>query len=181
MWGLVFSLVTHRNMFMENDRIDCIEEPEWSLRKAVIILGLSTLSVAVASEIVVATVENAGRDFGLPESFIGIIIIPIIGNVAEHASAVLMSIKNKVDISLEIAVGSSMQIAMFVSPVLVLVSFAIGQPMLFVYAPFEVVAILTAILLSLYVFQDGKTYWLEGVLLLFCYIVLGVSFFYADI
>jgi Ca2+:H+ antiporter len=179
--GLVFSLVTHRNMFLEQDRINCIEEPDWSLRKAIIILGFSTLAVAVASEVVVATVEKAGRDFGLPEDFIGIIIIPIIGNVAEHTSAILMSIRNKVDISLEIALGSSMQIAMFVSPVLVLASFAIGKPMVFVYAPFEVVAILTAILLSLYVFQDGKTYWLEGVLLLFCYILFGVSFFYAEI
>ncbi|MFZ4699059.1 MAG: calcium/proton exchanger [Candidatus Methylumidiphilus sp.] len=179
--GLVFSLVTHRNMFLESDRIDCVEEPDWSLRKAVIVLGIATLAVAVASEMVVATVEKAGRDFGLPETFIGIVIIPIIGNVAEHSSAVLMSIKNKVDISLEIAVGSSMQIAMFVTPVLVLAGYALGKPMLLVYAPFEVVAIITAILLSLYVFQDGKTYWLEGVLLLFCYVLFGVAFFYAEI
>lgn len=178
--GLVFSLVTHRNMFLEkNDRIECVEEPEWSLRKALCVLAAATLAVAVASEMVVATVEKAGRDFHLPETFIGIIVIPIIGNVAEHTSAILMSVKNKVDISLEIAVGSSMQIAMFVAPALVLAGYALGRPMLFVYDPFEVVAIIVAVLLSLYVFQDGKTYWLEGVLLLFCYIVLGVCFFYA--
>lgn len=179
--GLVFSLVTHRNRFQEKERIDCHEIADWSLGKAIAILAGATTLVAIGSEIVVATVEQAGSDFGLPEAFIGIIIIPLIGNVAEHASAVLMSLKNKVDISLEIAVGSSMQIAMFVCPVLVLTSFAIGKPMTFVYAPFEVVAIVIAILLALYVFQDGKTYWLEGVLLMFCYIVFGVSFYYAQI
>lgn len=179
--GLVFSLVTHRNMFLENDRIDCVEDAEWSLRKAFTILCFAMIAVAVASELVVDTVEKAGRDFGLPQAFIGIIVIPIIGNVAEHSSAILMSVKNKVDISLEIAVGSSMQIAMFVTPVLVLAGLAVGKPMLLIYQPFEVVAIITAILLSLYVFQDGKTYWLEGVLLLFCYIVFGVSFFYAEL
>lgn len=179
--GLVFSLVSHRNRFMEQDRIDCHELPQWSLAKAIGVLAVTTAMVAVGSEMLVDTVAEAGRAFGLPEAFIGIIIIPLIGNVAEHASAVIMSLKNKVDISLEIAVGSSMQIAMFVSPVLVLTSFAIGRPMTFVYAPFEVVAIVVAILLALYVFQDGRTYWLEGVLLMFCYVVFGVSFYFAQL
>jgi Ca2+:H+ antiporter len=179
--GLVFSLVTHRNMFLEHDRNNGGGQAEWSLAKSLCILALATLFVAIESEILVSTVETAGKEFGLPDAFIGIIIIPIIGNVGEHASAILMSMKNKVDISLEIAVGSSMQIAMFVSPLLVLASFALGNPLLYVYDPFEVVAMLTAILLSLYVFQDGRTYWLEGVLLILCYIVFGVAVYYTKL
>ena len=179
--GLIFSLVTHRNMFLEHERENGDKQPDWSLAKCIVVLSVATFFVAIESEILVSTVENASKDLGLPDVFIGIIIIPIIGNVAEHASAVLMSVKNKVDISLEIAVGSSMQIAMFVAPVLVLVSFANGKPMLYLYDPFEVVAILTSIILSLYVFQDGKTYWLEGVLMIFCYIVFGVAFYFDEV
>jgi Ca2+:H+ antiporter len=176
--GLVFSLVTHRNLFLDHDSADNDEEPKWSLARATAILAVTTVFVAIESEILVSTVEKTVREFGLPEAFIGIIIIPIIGNVAEHASAVVMAVKNKVDISVEIAVGSSMQIAMFVSPVLILFSFAIGHPLIYVYDPFIVVAVLAGILLPLIVFQDGRTYWLEGALLIFSYLVFSVAFFF---
>jgi Ca2+:H+ antiporter len=151
------------------------------LKKAFIILIVAAVLVAMESEILVAVVEGTVQEIGLPEAFIGVIIVPVIGNVAEHASAIVMAMKNKVDISLEIAVGSSMQIAMFVAPVLVLISFALGKPLIYVYDPFEVVAVLTGILIALFVFQDGKTYWLEGALLVFCYLIFGVAFIYVSL
>jgi Ca2+:H+ antiporter len=179
--GLVFSFVTHRNLFLQHQSARNGTEPTWGFLNAVIILAVAAALTALESEMLVATVEGTVKEIGLPEAFIGVVIIPLIGNVAEHASAILMALKNKVDISLEIAVGSSMQIAMFVAPVLVLVSFAGGQPLLYVYDSFEVVAVLTGIFIALFVFQDGKTYWLEGALLVFCYVVFAVAFFYVTL
>jgi len=179
--GLVFSFVTHRNLFLQHESARNGTEPTWGLKSALIILVVAAALVALESEMLVATVEGTVKEIGLPEAFIGVVIVPVIGNVAEHASAILMATKNKVDISLEIAVGSSMQIAMFVAPVLVLLSFALGKPLIYVYDPFEVVAVLTGILIALFVFQDGKTYWLEGALLVFCYAIFGVAFFFVSL
>ena len=151
------------------------------LSTSLLILMITAAIIACESEILVSTVEDTVKEIGLPEAFIGVIIIPLIGNVAEHASAILMASKDKVDISLEIAVGSSMQIAMFVAPILVLISFALGHPMIYLYDSFEVVAVITGILIALFVFQDGETYWLEGALLLFCYISFGTAFFFVSL
>ncbi len=177
--GLVYSLVTHRNAFTEHDEHEDEEEekPVWSLRKALIILAASAFFVATQSKTLVATVEHAVVQFGMPEVFIGIILIPILGNVAENASAMMMAWKNKVDISIEIAVGSSMQIALFVAPILVIISFIIRHPMPYVYSTFQVVSILIGIGTSIYVFQDGKTNWLEGAQLIGCYFILALAFF----
>jgi len=179
--GLVFSLVTHRNIFVQHQEHEGEEEekPKWKLGVAVIILAVTTILVAIQSETLVATVEHTVEQFGLPEMFIGIILIPILGNVAEHASAIIMAVKNKIDISIEIAVGSSMQIALFVAPILVILSFIIRQnPIQYVYSPFEVVGLMAGIVMSIYVFQDGKTNWLEGVQLICCYIILALAFFF---
>lgn len=178
--GLIYSLITHRNAFIkhEDHEDEEAEAPKWSLAKSIVILAVSTFFVAIQSETLVATVEHTVQQFGLPEVFIGIILIPILGNVAEHASAMIMAVNNKVDISLEIAVGSSMQIALFVAPILVLLSFMLGNPMPYVFNMFQVVSILISIGMSLYVFQDGKTNWLEGVLLIGCYFILGMAFFF---
>jgi len=176
--GLVFSLIAQKNLFLEHDSDNNGKEAKWSLHYAVGVLALTSIFVAIESELLVSKVEAAVRDLKLPELFIGIIIVPILGNVAEHTAAILMAIRNKMDISLEIAVGSSMQIAMFVAPMLVLFSFVLGNPLIYVYEPFEVIAVITAIGLSLYVFQDGKTYWLEGALLSFTYVIFCVAFFY---
>jgi len=178
-FGLVFSLLTHRNVFTQHeDKSDAFpEEPKMSLSKALIVLASATFFVAIESEILVATVETTIKKFNLSEVFVGIILIPILGNVAEHASAVLMAAKNKIDISIEIAVGSSMQIALFVAPVLVIFSFILHNPMLYVFKPFELIALVTGIVMSIYVFMDGKTNWLEGLLLISVYSMLGVAFF----
>lgn len=179
LFGLVFSLLTHRNVFIQHEEKSDAEEekPVMSLSKALIILASATFFVAVESEILVATVETTIRQFHLSEVFVGIILIPILGNVAEHASAVMMAAKNKIDISIEIAVGSSMQIALFVAPVLVILSFILHNPMMYVFKPFELIALVTGIVMSIYVFMDGKTNWLEGVLLIGVYSMLGVAFF----
>lgn len=176
--GLIFSLVARKNLFLEQDHNGNGKDTNWTLKRAVAVLMITSVFVAIESELLVSKVEAAVSKLHLPELFIGIIIVPILGNVAEHTSAILMAVRNKVDISLEIAVGSSMQIAMFVAPLLVLISFALGTPLIYVYDPFQVLAVITAILLSLYVFQDGKTYWLEGTLLTFTYVVFCVAFFF---
>jgi Ca2+:H+ antiporter len=180
--GLTFSFVTHRNLFVQYDNNgNGLEPPEWSLRRSVTVLAIAAGLVALESEMLVKTVEGTVKDIGLPEAFIGVIIVPLIGNVAEHASAILMARKNKINISLEIAVGSSMQIAMFVAPLLVLISFTMGRPLIYLYDSFEVVAVLTGILIALFVFQDGETYWLEGALLLFCYVTFGIAFYFVQL
>jgi Ca2+:H+ antiporter len=176
--GLVFSLIMQKNLFLEHDSDDYEKRAKWSLPHAIGLLAIASFLVAIESELLISKVEAAVRDLQLPELFIGIIVVPILGNVAEHTSAILMAMRNKIDISVEIAVGSSMQIAMFVAPLLILISFAMGHPLTYVYEPFEVIAVITGILLSLYVFQDGKTYWLEGALLTFTYVVFCVAFFY---
>ena len=179
--GLIFSFVTHRNLFVQYERQGNGMEPQWTLRVALMVLAVAATFVAIESELLVATVEGTVKEIGLPEAFIGVVIVPLIGNVAEHASAIIMARKNKIDISLEIAVGSSMQIAMFVAPALVLLSFLLGKPLIYVYDSFEVVAVLTGILIALFVFQDGETYWLEGALLLFCYMIFGIAFFFVQL
>lgn len=180
--GLVYTLVTHRDFFVKHeeaeDEDETLEKPKWSLKKSVIILAVTTFFVAIQSESLVSTVEQTVTQFGLPEIFIGIIIIPILGNVAEHASAMLMAVNNKIDISMEIAVGSSMQIALFVTPVLVLLSFFTGNPMPYVYSLFQIVSILVSIGTCIYMFQSGKTNWMEGVELVGCYCILGMAFFF---
>lgn len=178
--GLIYSLITHRNVFIKHDEHEGegSEAPKWSLLKSLAILSGATFCVAIQSETLVATVEHTVLQFGLPEVFIGIILIPILGNVAEHASAMIMAVNNKVDISIEIAVGSSMQIALFVAPILIILSFMLGNPMPYVFNMFQVVSILISIGMSLYVFQDGKTNWLEGVQLIGCYFILAMAFFF---
>ena len=162
----------------EPDQDDAgVEVSKWSLRFAVGVLLAVTGLVAVESDLLVSKVEIAVNELHLPETFIGIIIIPILGNVAENTSAILMAYRNKLDISLEIAVGSSMQISMFVAPALVLLSFALNRPLIFVYDPFKAVALISAIFLALNVLQNGKTYWLEGALLVCAYLVFCVAFF----
>lgn len=178
--GLVFSLITHRDIFNSNDNGEEGEEekevPSWSLKKGIFVMAAAAVAVAVMSEILVSTVEGAAEQFGLGEAFIGIILIPILGNVAEHASAVIMAYKGKIDISIEIAVGSSMQIAIFVTPLMVIYSALMGNTMEYVYTPMELMGIVISIGITLVVFLDNKVNWLEGIELVASYILLGGAF-----
>ncbi len=178
--GLIFSLFTHKDIFQDPEEEDDGSEKEkatWSLKKGIGILGITTVLVALMSESLVATVETAAESFGMSSVFVGIVLIPIVGNVAEHFSAVIMAHKNKLDLSIEIAAGSSMQIALFVTPAMVVWSAILGDTMEFVYTPAELFAIIIAIVMALFVLVDKRTNWFEGLQLFTCYIVIAVAFF----
>lgn len=142
-----------------------------------VLLGCTVL-VAVESELLVDSLEVATSQLGLTTLFTGVILVPIIGNAAEHATAVTVAMKNKMDLSLGVAVGSSLQIALFVAPVLVLTGWAWGKPMDLDFNPFELVAVAVAVLIANSISADGKSNWLEGILLLAAYIILGFSFYF---
>ena len=156
------------------------DEPgrHWSLRQSIMVLAIATIAVVWLSEILVASVEPVTQALGLSEFFIGIILIPIIGNVAEHIVAVEVALKNKMELSLEIALSSSQQIALFVAPVLVFVSLLLGHHLTLVFNTFELVALIGAVGISAMVALDGESNWLEGVQLLGVYVILGVAFFF---
>jgi Ca2+:H+ antiporter len=134
--------------------------------------------VALLSEFLVGSVEAARTKLGVTEMFIGIIVVAIIGNAAEHSTAVWMAMKNKMDLSLGIAVGSSLQIALFVAPLLVFVSFAMGKPMDLEFTIPEVVAVIVAVYIVAQISGDGETNWLEGVQLLSVYLILAILFYF---
>ncbi len=142
-----------------------------------VLLGC-TLLVAVESEFLVSTLEVATKELGLTALFTGVILVPIIGNAAEHATAVTVAMKDKMDLSVSVALGSSLQIALFVAPVLVLAGYIMGKPMDLNFNPFELVAVAVSVLIANSISSDGRSNWLEGSLLLAAYIVLGFSFYF---
>ena len=177
--ALFFKLVTHRGVYQSAAPKDAHEEeiPEWSKRKAIAVLLIATIAVAYISEHLVHTFEYVGERFGWSDLFIGVIIVAIVGNAAEHASAVLMAYKNKMDISVEIAIGSTLQVAMFVLPVLVLISllFETSMPLLFSWQ--ELIAMVSSVLLMVVISNDGESNWFEGLTLLAAYVIMGIGFF----
>jgi Ca2+:H+ antiporter len=178
--GLFFSLKTHRDLFnpphSEGDHVG--EEP-WSVRKSVTALALAGVAVGVMSEILVGSIEEASEGIGLSPFFVSIIVVAIVGNAAEHWVAVYFAWKDKMDLSVNIAIGSSAQIALFVAPVLVLLSFVIGPfPMPLIFNGLELGAIMLAILIANFVTHEGESTWFEGVQLLSVYTVLGIVFFF---
>jgi Ca2+:H+ antiporter len=176
--GLVFSLKTHRDLF--NPDYEDEEGWGWSVRTSVIALAIAGVLVGVMSEVLVGSITEASQSIGLSEFFIGVIIVAIVGNAAEHWVAVLVAMKNKMDLAVNIAVGSSAQVALFVAPVLVIASFFIGaHPLALVFNGFELGAILLAILIGNHVTADGESTWFEGVQLLAVYFVFGLAFYFA--
>jgi Ca2+:H+ antiporter len=176
--GLVFSLRTHRDLF--NPEYEDEDTWGWSTRTSVAALAIAGVLVGVMSEVLVGSISEASHSIGLSEFFIGVIVVAIVGNAAEHWVAVLVAMKNKMDLAVNIAIGSGAQVALFVAPVLVLASFFIGpQPMALVFNGFELGAILLAILIANYTTQDGESTWFEGVQLLAVYFVFGLAFYYA--
>ena len=180
---LLFSMKTHSYLydvgvaeFEEGEEVE--SKHEVNLWFWVGILLLVTLAVAVESELLVDSLEEATSQLGLTPLFTGVILLPIIGNAAEHATAVTVALKNKMDLSVSVAVGSSLQIALFVAPVLVIAGWLIGQPMDLNFNPFELVAVSVAVLIANSISSDGNSNWLEGSLLLATYIVLGLAFYF---
>jgi Ca2+:H+ antiporter len=183
--GLVFSLVTHRDLFNPAHGEDGAEEERaahepWSVRKAVGLLALAGVAVGAMSEVLVGSISEASHTIGLSEFFVGVIVVAIVGNAAEHWVAVLVAFKNKMDLAVNIAIGSSAQIALFAAPVLVICSFFIGpHPLALVFNGFELGAILIAILIAAHVTNEGESTWFEGVQLLAVYTVLALAFLFA--
>jgi Ca2+:H+ antiporter len=176
--ALFFKLVTHRGVYQsEKSGEHHEEEPEWSKRKAIGVLLAATLAVAYISENLVHTFEYVAETFGWSELFIGVIIVAIVGNAAEHASAIVMAYKNKMDIAVEIAIGSTLQIAMFVLPVLVLISLFFTETMPLVFTMPELIAMVTSVLLMVVISNDGESNWFEGLTLLAAYFIMGIGFF----
>jgi Ca2+:H+ antiporter len=176
--GLIFSFrMPHSAVAPEIPLNSATTQPRWSVTTSLIVLGLSTVGVAYLSEILVGAVEPVVEAFGISEFFIGVIFIPIIGNVAEHLVAVQVAVRNKMTLSVEIAVASSLQIALFVAPVLVFVSLLMGNPLTLVFNEFELVALIAGVLIAALVSADGESNWLEGAELMAIYLILGLAFF----
>jgi Ca2+:H+ antiporter len=178
--GLWFSLRTHRAVFNPFGGEEEENAHHWPVKRAAIYLAVSAVAVGVMSEILVGSISEASEDIGLSEFFVGVFIVAIVGNAAEHWVAVLVAAKDKMDLAVNIAIGSSAQIALFVAPVLVLLSFFVGDdPMALVFNGYELGALLFAVLIANLVTQDGESNWFEGVQLLSLYAVLGLVFYFA--
>jgi Ca2+:H+ antiporter len=179
--GLFFSLRTHARLFNPHEEESSIEgRGSWSTRRSVLALAIAGALVGVLSEILVGSIEETSHSIGLSEFFIGAIIVAIVGNAAEHWVAVLVAYKNKMSLAVNIAIGSSAQVALFVAPVLVLVSFVLGPaPMPLVFNGLELAGLAIAAIIANQVTQEGESTWYEGLQLLLVYIVIALAFGYA--
>jgi Ca2+:H+ antiporter len=188
--SLIFSLVTHRRLFAGAESDDYCSEigkeltladgngVKGSMRKWIVTLLVATAFVALMAEFLVGAVEQARESLGLTEVFVGVIVVAIIGNAAENSAAILMATRNKMDLSLSIALGSSLQIALFVAPVLLFASYLFGRPMDLEFTIPEVVAVVAAIFIVEQIASDGESNWLEGVQLLSVYAILAILFYF---
>jgi Ca2+:H+ antiporter len=177
--GLYFSLKTHRRLFNPYEEKED-EEGGWSMKRSLVMLALAAVLVGVMSEVLVGSISEASKSIGLSEFFVGVFVVAIVGNAAEHWVAVAVAMKDKMDLSVGIAIGSSAQVALFVAPVLVLLSFVVGpNPLALVFNGYELGALVFAVLIANFLTQDGESTWFEGVQLLALYAVLGLVFFYA--
>ena len=173
---LLFQFKTHVHLFATEGQHN--EEPEMTQRNAILLLVLATILVSWMAEILVRSVEFAAADVGLPHLFIGVILLPLFGNAAEHFTAISVAAKNKMDLSFAIAVGSSTQIAVFVAPLMVLIAWALGVPLTFEFGKLEPVSVFLAVMIVNLIAADGKSNWLEGAMLLGAYVILGAAFLF---
>lgn len=173
--SLYFSFGTHKHIYTDDEKSSS-ENAKWSLKKAIAILVTATVFIAIESEFLVNGIEDITASLGWSEFFVGIILIPIIGNAAEHSTAVLMALKDKMDVALEIALGSSLQIILFVAPILIFISLFF-TPMSIIFNQFELIALTAAVLIANKVSHDGESNWLEGVQLLAVYLIIAAAFF----
>ncbi len=174
--SLFFSLKTHRSLFSQSETE--VYQPRLSSVKAMVLLMIATVMTAFEAELLVGAIGEATRALGMTEFFVGIIVVAVIGNAAEHFTAILMARKNKMDLAMSICTGSSTQIALFVAPVLVFASFLFHKPMSLVFNVFEVVAIALSVLILAIVTLDGESNWFEGLQLTAVYIILAIVFYF---
>ena len=177
--GLIFSLYTHENLFVisESKEEDDAKKPG-KVRIMVIGIVLSSILLYLLSEGLISNIKDIVETYHVSQEFLGIILIPILGNVGENISAIMCSLKNKVNLSLEIAIGSSIQISLFVAPMLILFAYFSSAPLTFIFSNFQIVISIIAVGMSYFVFQDGKTYWLEGAILIAIYIMITLGYYY---
>ena len=179
--GLFFSLKTHKDLFNPvHGEEEALGEEAWSVKKSVVVLAVAGAAVALMSELLVGSITEASESIGLSQFFVGVIVVAIVGNAAEHWVAVLFAYKNKLDLSVNIAIGSSAQIALFAAPVLVLVSFVLGPaPMPLVFNGLELGGVVLAVIIAQVVTNEGESNWFEGFMLLAIYAVMAITFFFA--
>lgn len=176
---LVFSLWTHSSdLTAERGPQGVTVAPKWSSKKAALILVLAAAGIGVVAEVLVSATEEAVKVLGFSEFFVGLILIPIIGNAAENSSAILMALRNRMDLAINIAVGSSIQVALLIAPLLVFLGMVFHQPMDLAFTVMEVASIGLAVLVTSSMIRDAETNWLEGALLILAYAILGVAFFF---
>ncbi|MEO8197507.1 MAG: calcium/proton exchanger [Thermoanaerobaculia bacterium] len=181
--SLLFSLHTHKQLFIgaaaEAAHVKDAAHGKWSMGKSIGVLTVATGLIAWVSEILVGSIAEAARSFGMTSIFVGVIVVAIIGNAAEHSTSILMARKNRMDLALGIAIGSSIQVALFVAPVLVFASYWLGPtPMDLVFSPAEVLGVVIAVAITGQIASDGESHWLEGVQLLAVYLILALIFFF---
>jgi Ca2+:H+ antiporter len=178
--SLFFSMRTHKHLYIGGKHSD--EDAEhtrnWTTTKSIAVLLLATLAIAFMSEMLVGVIEHVAEAAHLSEFFIGVILIPLIGNAAEHLTAVSVARKGKMDLALNIAVGSSTQIALFIAPLLVFISLLLGNPMLLIFNELEVVAVTVSVFILDNIVRDGESHWMEGVLLIVSYLIIAIVFFF---
>lgn len=155
-----------------------VHPAKWSVRHALLVLLAATAGIAYLSEILIGAVEPVVAALGLTEFFLGVIIIPLIGNVAEHLVAVEVALKNRMELSLAVSLGSSLQVALFVAPLLVFIGLLFDQPLLLIFTDFELIALFSAALIAALIALDGESNWLEGAQLLAVYLIIGLAFFF---
>ncbi len=181
--SLLFSMKTHKELFSgikgAGAAVDESVEPPWTLAASITVLLISTILIAWMSEILVGSVSQAAQALGMSDIFVGVIVVAMVGNAAEHSSAVLMAMKNRTELSLGIAIGSSLQIALFVAPLLVLLSYWIAPgPMNLVFTVGESLAVILSVSICSHIVNNGESNWFEGVLLLAVYVILGLAFYF---
>ena len=177
--SLLFTLKTHHHLFAgETHNASDLGEPLWTRRASIMVLTIMTCLIALMSEMLIGALEPAAQQLGLTQVFVGVILVALVGNAAEHSTAVLVAIKNKMDLAYGIAVGSSLQIALLIAPVLVFASYFLGTPLDLIFTPFEVVAVTVSVLIVGFVAIDGESTWIEGVMLVGVYLMLAIAFFF---
>ena len=176
--NMLFVFKTHRSAFQTAEAAGHAEAPETSRTQAIIALGLATVLIAVMSEVLVDQIAPVTHALGMTELFVGVIVVALVGNAAENSTTILMARRNKMELSMAIATGASTQIALFVAPVLVFASFAIGHPMTLIFNGFEIAAIFLSVVIVEMISSDGETNWFEGAQLLAVYAIVAVAFYF---
>jgi Ca2+:H+ antiporter len=177
--SLLFTLKTHHHLFAgEAHNASDLGEQPWTKRTTIIVLTVVTCLVALMSEMLVGAMESASHKLGLTQVFVGVILLALVGNAVEHSTAVMVALKNKMDLAYGIAVGSSLQIALLVAPLLVFASYLFGTPLDLIFTPFEVAAVTISVLIVGFVAMEGESNWMEGVMLVGVYLMLAIAFFF---